>query len=201
MKVGAVFQHTFLTENDGIALVDPAFNAVCFNADGSPNTDPTVTDPVQCGGPKNPGGTANAAFNPVLACVDLTRPTPSPSDGCPNPTSSQFLFHGYTDVKELALYAQDDMTKGNWSFNCRTARGPVPGHNAFSTARTRAWALPIKVSPSNTILRVSYARVLETPFNENLVIASTGCSIPVIAAIVPPLRRHVRGRADHCGLS
>ena len=36
------------------------------------------------------------------------------------------------------------------------------------------------------MLRVSYARVLETPFNENLVIASTGCSIPVIAAIVPP---------------
>jgi hypothetical protein len=185
VKVGAVFQHTFLTENDGIALVDPAFNPVCFNADGSPNTDPTVTDPAQCGGPLNLGGTANGAFNPVVACVDLTRPTPSPSDGCTNPTSSQFLFHGYTDVKELALYAQDDITKGNWSFNLGV-RGDL--YRAISRSQQLEPRLGIayKVSPSNTVLRVSYARVLETPFNENLVIASTGCSIPVIAAIVPP---------------
>src|SRR5579862_2620932 len=117
VKVGAVFQHTFLTENDGIALVDPGFNPVCFNADGTPNTDPTVTDPGQCDGPLNPGGTANPGFNPVVACVDLTRPTPASSDGCANRTSSQFVFHGHTDVKEFALYGQDDITKGHWSFN------------------------------------------------------------------------------------
>jgi len=35
------------------------------------------------------------------------------------------------------------------------------------------------------VLRVSYARVLETPFNENLVLSSTGCDVPVIAALVP----------------
>jgi hypothetical protein len=39
---------------------------------------------------------------------------------------------------------------------------------------------------SNTILRISYARTLESPFNENLVIASIGCSIPFLAALVPP---------------
>jgi hypothetical protein len=42
------------------------------------------------------------------------------------------------------------------------------------------------IKQSNTILRVSYARTLESPFNENLVIASTGCSIPFLAALVPP---------------
>ena len=185
VKVGAVFQHTFLTENDGIALVDPAFNPVCFNADGTPNADPTVTDPGQCGGPLNVGGTANGAFNPVVACVDLTRPTPSPSDGCPNRTSSQFLFHGYTDVKELALYAQDDITKGNWSFNVGL-RGDLYRAITRSQQLEPRLGIAYKIAPSNTILRISYARVLETPFNENLVIASTGCSIPVIAAIVPP---------------
>jgi len=35
-------------------------------------------------------------------------------------------------------------------------------------------------------LRVSYARTLETPFNENLVIASTGCNIPFLAYLIPP---------------
>ncbi|MEI9974759.1 MAG: hypothetical protein WDO73_23570 [Ignavibacteriota bacterium] len=34
------------------------------------------------------------------------------------------------------------------------------------------------------MLRASYARTLETPFNENLVLASEGCSDPAIRAIL-----------------
>ena len=30
------------------------------------------------------------------------------------------------------------------------------------------------IKPTNTVLRVSYARTLETPFNENLIIATDG---------------------------
>ena len=36
------------------------------------------------------------------------------------------------------------------------------------------------IKPSGTVLRVSYARTLETPFNENLVLSSIGCSNPVL---------------------
>ena len=36
------------------------------------------------------------------------------------------------------------------------------------------------VKPSNTILRVSYARTLESPFNENLVLSNIGCGNPVL---------------------
>jgi hypothetical protein len=36
------------------------------------------------------------------------------------------------------------------------------------------------IKPSNTVLRVSYARVLETPFNENLVLSNQGCGNPVL---------------------
>ena len=36
------------------------------------------------------------------------------------------------------------------------------------------------------MLRISYARSLETPFNENLVIASTGCNYPFLAILIPP---------------
>ncbi len=35
------------------------------------------------------------------------------------------------------------------------------------------------------MLRVSYARTLESPFNENLVVASEGCNIAVIADLIP----------------
>ncbi len=36
------------------------------------------------------------------------------------------------------------------------------------------------IQKTNTVLRVSYARTLETPFNENLVLSSLGCGSPVL---------------------
>ena len=36
------------------------------------------------------------------------------------------------------------------------------------------------VKPTNTVLRVSYARVLEIPFNEKLVLSSIGCQSDVL---------------------
>ena len=35
---------------------------------------------------------------------------------------------------------------------------------------------------TNTVIRISYARTMESPFNENLVLASLGCNYPAIAA-------------------
>ena len=40
------------------------------------------------------------------------------------------------------------------------------------------------VKQTNTVLRVSYARTLETPFNENLVLSSSGCSNEVLAPLL-----------------
>ena len=37
--------------------------------------------------------------------------------------------------------------------------------------------------PTNTVLRASYARTMETPFNENLVLASHGCNDAVVNAL------------------
>ena len=36
------------------------------------------------------------------------------------------------------------------------------------------------IKRTNTVLRVSYARLLETPFNENLVLSNNGCANPVL---------------------
>jgi len=191
-KFGMVYEQTMLTENDKLGIVDPAFNAVCLNADNSPNTNPLVTDPGQCGGPLNPGGAVNTGqapptpgFNPLLACYDLTRPTPAASSGCASTTSQFFPFHGHTDVKELALYAMDNITWKNWSFNLGIRGDKYNGISSDGQVEPRL-GLSYNIKSSNTVLRASYARVMETPFNENLVIASTGCSDPVIVAIVSP---------------
>jgi Carboxypeptidase regulatory-like domain len=179
VKAGFMYAQTFLNENDSLGIVDPSLNAPCVDGDGNPV--PRFNDPSQCAAA---GLFPNPGFTPLLSCYDLTRPNPSPSSNCSSPHSTLFGFHGHTDVKELALYIQDTISKGNWTFNLGI-RGDL--YNGLSVARQAEPRLGIayNVKKTNTILRASYARTLETPFNENLIVSSTGCSYPVIAALVP----------------
>lgn len=172
VKAGALYQQTFLNEDDTLGIVNPIYNAVCLNPDGSPNTNPRVTNPGQCGGAQNPGGSANPNFNPVLLPYDLTR-----SGG------TLFSFIGHTDVKELSMYTQDTISTGPWSFNLGL-RGDF--YNGLTTHKELEPRLGVayNIKKSNTVLRASYARVLETPFNENLVLSSEGCSSAVLAPLL-----------------
>jgi hypothetical protein len=167
IKAGATYQQTFLDENNTLGIVDPTFNFVCFNADGTPNTSRSVTDPAQCGGAQNPGGSVNPDFNSLLLPFDLTR------------GGGLFPFHGHTDVKQLGLYVQDSITKGNWALNLGLRGDFYNGLTTHREAEPRV-GIAYNVKKTNTILRVSYARLLETPFNENLVLSSIGCADPVL---------------------
>jgi hypothetical protein len=95
------------------------------------------------------------------------------------------LFHGHTDVKETSLYFQDTITKGSWSFNLGL-RGDL--YNGFVSDKQPEPRVGVayNIKRTSTVLRLSYARTMETPFNENIAIANSGCSIPVIAVLVPP---------------
>jgi hypothetical protein len=167
IKAGVTYQQTFLDENNRFGIVDPTLNFVCFNADGTPNASPTVTDPGQCGGAQNPGGSTNPDFNALLLPVDLTR------------GGSSFPFNGHTDVKLLSMYVQDAITKGNWSVNLGLRGDFYNGLTSHKEAEPRI-GIAYNVKKTNTVLRVSYARILETPFNENLVLSSIGCADAVL---------------------
>jgi hypothetical protein len=186
IKVGITYEQTFLTENDNLAIVNPTLNSPCLDALGNPQTG--FTDPTQCaaaGFTPNDGSNPNAAvapFIPLLGCFDLTRPTPAPGDGCTTSASTFHLFHGHTDVKELAVYAQDTITKNNWSFNLGIRGDVYRGLSSYSQPEPRL-GVAYNIKPTNTVLRVSYARTMETPFNENLVLSSTGCNDPVVNGI------------------
>ena len=179
LKIGVNYSHTFLTENDTIGIVDPTSNAVCLNSDGSPFTGASLTNPANCTGALSP----NPNFIPLLACYDLTRTGKLPaSNGCPNSTAGQYTFNGRADIKELAMFLQDTITIKNWNFNLGI-RGDL--YNGLSIARQAEPRVGIAYNfkPTSTVLRVSYARTMESPFNENLVLASIGCNDPVINAL------------------
>ncbi|SPE40522.1 TonB-dependent receptor plug [Candidatus Sulfotelmatobacter sp. SbA7] len=191
IKLGATYQQTFLTENFNLGIVDPTLNAPCLDASGAPVWVgyAGLNDPTQC----QPAGLqpntianplATAPFIPLLGCYDLTRSTPSSNDLCAGSASTSFPFRGHTDVKELALYLQDSISMGNWSVNLGI-RGDL--YNGLVIARQAEPRLGVayNIKRTNTVLRASYARTLESPFNENLVLASEGCNFPVIADLIP----------------
>jgi hypothetical protein len=173
IKLGAVYQQTFLRENDSLGVVDPTYNSPCVDANG--NAQPGFSDPTQCAGfgfvSNDPAVNPTGTYNSVLAPYDLTR------------GGSVYNYFGHTDVKELALYIEDQIKAGNWLFNVGM-RGDL--YNGLTVARQAEPRVGIaySVKPTSTVLRVSYARTLESPFNENLVLSSSGCSNPVLAPLL-----------------
>jgi hypothetical protein len=123
--------------------------------------DPTLAPTLGCLG-------SGGAPEPNTACAyDLT-------DG-----GGYYGFRGRGDVKETALYVEDTVTKGDLSLNLGIRGDIYNGLTAASQAEPRL-GVSYNIKPSNTVLRVSYARTLESPFNENLVLSSIGCSNPVL---------------------
>ena len=185
IKAGVTYEQTFLNESDSLGIVDPTYNAPCITAVATSPVNPygyvaapglTGADCLGNAGayqqnnasnPNAPGNALYPYFNPILAPYDLTR------------GGSYYTFNGHTDVKELALYIEDVITKGKWSFNLGL-RGDL--YNGLTSARQAEPRLgaAYNIKRTNTILRISYARTLESPFNENLILSSIGCSNAVL---------------------
>ena len=171
VKVGASYSQTFLRESDTLGLVSSVFNSPCVDANNNPQ--PGFTNPSQCAGAGliSNDPSVGGSFNPVLLPFDLTR------------GGGYFNFLGRTDVKELALYAQDQIKARNWLFNIGI-RGDL--YNGLTIARQAEPRLGVSytVKQTSTVLRLSYARTLESPFNENLVLSSQGCLSDVLAPLL-----------------
>ena len=149
VKIGAIYDQTPLDESDVLGIVDPGY-----------------LDSLGC----MSGGAPDVPIRPpctTLAPYDLTR------------GGRMYDFRGHTDVKELALYAEDQITAGPWHFNLGV-RGDIYNGLTDATQAEPRLAGSYTFKRTNTVLRGSYARTLETPFNENLVLSSRGCLNPVV---------------------
>jgi hypothetical protein len=152
IKIGATYEQTFLNENDNLGIVDSGFLPAQVDANGNPCFVNNVALASPCSD---------------LLPFDLTR------------GGGLFAFRGHTDVKELALYVEDQITKGNWSFNLGVRGDFYNGLTTHKEGEPRI-GVAYNVKKTNTVLRASYARVLETPFNENLIVSSVGCANAVL---------------------
>jgi hypothetical protein len=160
LKAGIVYERTLLTEHDSFGIVDPGLVPSLSDANGN-----------AC----QVGGVNVAPPCTTLAPYDFTQ------------GGGYYYWPGHADVQELALFVQDTISLHQWSFNVGI-RGDVYRGITHATQAEPRLGVAYNIKPTNTVLRVSYARTLETPFNENLVLASTGCSDPVVNALQAALQ-------------
>lgn len=163
-KAGFQYGSTFLREHDALGVVDATYqySAPCADDAGNVLAGYTATS---CPGSANPNYVA------ALAPYDLTR------------GGSMYTFDGRADIKELGLFVEDQIKAGNWQFNIGMRGDLYNGLTVARQAEPRV-GLSYNIKRTGTVLRASYARTLESPFNENLVLSSKGCSDDVISAML-----------------
>src|SRR5437016_3449633 len=110
-------------------------------------TDPDFNDPASTG------------FLPGLLPFDLTR------------GGHQFLFRGHTDIKQEAFYAQDNLTLGHATASLGLRFDNYNGLTRGKSLQPRL-GLSYQIKSTGTVLRGSFTRNFETPYNENLVLSS-----------------------------
>lgn len=180
VKIGGQVMQTRLNENFTLGITDFTFNPVCLNRTGDPQALPTVKIPAQCA---VLGFLANPDLQPGLVPFDFTR------------GGRAFQFAGTGNVNEYAAYVQDSMTINKLTLNLglRLDRYDGIGQNVTPT-NAKLEKFPTKslcnsnqdtclepragisylIASSGTVLRAGYARTMETPYNENLLVAASG---------------------------
>jgi hypothetical protein len=155
-KVGTQLMQTRLHENFSLGITDYTFNPVCVDQNGNPEALPTVTSPAACAGA---GFAANPALLPGLVPYDLTR------------GGSRFHFQGATNVNQAAVYVQDAIKFGNLTLQLGLRIDRYDGLSSATGVQPRT-GFSYLLKGTGTVLRASYSRTMETPYNENLILSS-----------------------------
>jgi len=176
VKVGGTVSATKLTENFGLGITDPTFNSPCLDRNGDPSSNTDLRPNSSC----LPALLPNPDFDPGLFPFDLTR------------RGQQFAFNADATIKEQAAYIQDDIKAGNATFKLGVRLDHYDGLASATLVQPRLGA-SYAIPDSGTVVRASYGRTLETPYNENLLLSSgVGNGADLVGESVPlaPGRRN-----------
>jgi hypothetical protein len=168
IKIGGQIMSTRLNEQFNLGITDNLFNAVCADGNGNPVSAPGVSS---AGGCIALGLSSNPNFVGVYAPFDLTR------------GGSLFNFAATGSVNEYAAYIQDSITVGGLNLNPGLRIDRYDGVNGIQDKQAEPrLGLSYKVGSHGSVLHAGYARTMETPYNENLLVATSPASGPLIAS-------------------
>ena len=171
MKMGGTISATKLAENFSIGFTDPTVNSPCVDTSGNPSDNVALKNTSQCVGAKL---LPNDGFSPDLLPYDLTR------------SGTPFSASAAKTVKQQAAYIQDNIKAGNATFNLGVRIDHYDGLSTNTQVQPRLGA-SILVPGSGTVLRASYGRTMETPYNENLLLsAGFGAFGALVGTAAPP---------------
>ncbi len=157
IMAGVELKRTFLSEEFATGLTDPAYNSPCLEFDGAPSANTAVRATSQCA---SAGLNPNGGFLPALLAIDLTR------------GGQLYSFRGATDIQQEALFAQDNIHAGAFTFGLSLRYDAYNG-----LVRNHGLQPRVGISYHSDLLRTNfhgnYSRVFLTPYNENLIVASS----------------------------
>jgi hypothetical protein len=156
VKVGAALSISRLSEDFNFGITDPTFNPVCLDQAGNSVTAPRLIDPAKCSGL---GYTANPGLQAGLIPLDLSR------------GGSPFIFRGRQTITEAGFFVQDTVTIKEFVLNAGFRLDHYAGLVSGNGAQPRI-AGSYVIKPTHTVIHAGYARLFETPYNENLVLSS-----------------------------
>lgn len=157
LKIGTQITRYHLNESFNFGVTDPAFNPVCVTSEDSPVLTPLPNDPAACAAA---GYMPNPDVQPGLIPYDLTR------------GGSPFMFRGVANIDEAAFYIQDSITLRGLTVQAGLRGDIYSGLSSDHGIQPRI-GVSYLYKPTATVVRASYARFFETPYNENLVLSSS----------------------------
>ncbi len=152
IKIGTDVQQTRLAENFSLGITDPNFNPPCI-------APPAGVIALVGLAPCAAGTVANPNFSPGLLPFDLTR------------GGRFFMFHGDANINTQAIYAQDQITIKSLTISAGLRFDNYSGLSKDNLLEPRI-GFSYLVKMTGTVIRGSYTRAMETPYNENLVLSS-----------------------------
>jgi hypothetical protein len=157
VKMGGQISATKLAEMFTFGVTDPALNAACLDSQDSPVVN-AIVDTGRCAAS---GLVANPDFLPDLVPFDLTRPR-----------GARFNFNEGATIKSQAAYVQDSVTAGAMTLNLGLRLDHYDGLTQKTSAEPRV-GVAFATKGNGTVVRASYGRTMETPYNENLLLSSS----------------------------
>lgn len=185
LKAGIQLMQTRLNENFTFGITDSTFNAVCVDVAGNPQDLPSVTNSDNCA--RAGDFTPNPDLRGGLIPFDLTR------------GGSPFLFQGSTNINQYAFYIQDSIKFGSLLVQAGLRLDSYNGLVSDFSAQPRA-GVSYLFKKTGTVVRASYTRAFETPYNENLILSSAtgvgGLAANALGAASVPLLAGNRNQYD-----